>query len=72
MSITLNFLKISKTLVYVIITMNMLLKVQLVIYINFWNINVRRIIDKPFLAIRKFYLEIKGIKFISLLLVKIK
>jgi hypothetical protein len=52
MSITLNFLKISKTLVYVIITMNMLLKVQLVIYINFWNINVRRIIDKPFLAIR--------------------
>jgi hypothetical protein len=50
----------------------MLLKVQLVIYINVWNINVRRIIDKPFLAIRKFYLEIKGIKFISLLLVKIK
>jgi hypothetical protein len=51
MSIALNFLKISKTLVYVIITMNMLLKVQLVIYINFWNINVSRIMNKPFLAI---------------------
>jgi hypothetical protein len=44
--------RISKTLIYVIITMNRLLKVQLVIYINFWNINVRRIIDKPFLDIR--------------------
>jgi hypothetical protein len=32
--------------------MIMLLKVQLVIYINSYNINVRGIINKQFLAIR--------------------
>jgi hypothetical protein len=47
-----KLIRIGKILVYVIITMNMLLKAQLVIYINFWNINVRRIMNKPFLAIR--------------------